>query len=398
MSITLEQAKLDVINKNRSNIFNWRGQFTPQLIEYLLEEFSSEGDIVFDPFCGSGTVLRESVMSGLSSVGFEINPAAYAMSKFYNFCNVEEIRRQEIFESLNRKINKIINFYASKPLLETDRNLFRDRYGNLLNFGKQLLQLLKNEEEKLLALLILFYAEDSSRDDVASAICKAQNNLRDNLLSLPFTKVNIRVELCDARLSDQYLHSKVNLIITSPPYINVFNYHQNYRAIIELLGLDILKVAESEMGSNRKNRSNRFKTVVQYCLDMELALQSFANCLSPDGHLVMIIGRESKVRGVPFYNSLIAKEIMLSLQCFKLVGVSQRGFINRFGEKIFEDILIVRRISAAPHIHSGLDIAIEHLQKGLAHSDKDVRSDILEALKEAKLVAPSPIFNRKEII
>ena len=28
----LSQEKLDVINKTRSNIFDWRGQFTPELI------------------------------------------------------------------------------------------------------------------------------------------------------------------------------------------------------------------------------------------------------------------------------------------------------------------------------------------------------------------------------
>lgn len=398
MPITLEQAKLDVINKSRSNIFNWRGQFTPQFVEYILHKFSSKGDVVLDPFCGSGTVLQESAMIGLCAVGLEINPAAHAMAKFYSLCNLSRNERQEIFDSLTAKINKAIMPYGNMPLLNVDRVLFRDRYRNLLGFGKQLLEQIKDKKEKLLALLILFYAEDSPKEDLPSAIYKAQNNLRDHLISLPYTKVSIQAELCDARLSHQCLHSKVNLIITSPPYINVFNYHQNYRAIIELLGFDILKVAESEMGSNRKNRGNRYKTVLQYCLDMELALQSFANCLSPDGHLIMIIGRESRVRGIPFYNSLIVKEIILSLKCFKLAGVNQRSFINRFGEKIFEDILVAERNHVLPQQGSGRDIAIEHLKKGLIQSEKDIKRDILEALAESKLVTPSPLFDRKEII
>jgi len=28
---TLDRQKLDVVNKTRSNIFGWRGQFTPEL-------------------------------------------------------------------------------------------------------------------------------------------------------------------------------------------------------------------------------------------------------------------------------------------------------------------------------------------------------------------------------
>ena len=53
MSVVLEQAKLNVINKSRSSIFNWRGQFTPQFVEYILQKFSSEGDVIvyiFRPF------------------------------------------------------------------------------------------------------------------------------------------------------------------------------------------------------------------------------------------------------------------------------------------------------------------------------------------------------------
>jgi hypothetical protein len=40
---------------------------------------------------------------------------------------------------------------------------------------------------------------------------------------------------------------------------------------MEVLGFDILKVAASEIGSNRRNRGNRFITVIQYALDMEEA-------------------------------------------------------------------------------------------------------------------------------
>lgn len=34
--LVLEQNKLDVVHKHRSNYFNWKGQFTPEFVEYLL--------------------------------------------------------------------------------------------------------------------------------------------------------------------------------------------------------------------------------------------------------------------------------------------------------------------------------------------------------------------------
>lgn len=39
---TLDRQKLDVVNKTRSNIFGWRGQFTPEFVAYLLDE-ANEG-------------------------------------------------------------------------------------------------------------------------------------------------------------------------------------------------------------------------------------------------------------------------------------------------------------------------------------------------------------------
>jgi len=37
---------------------------------------------------------------------------------------------------------------------------------------------------------------------------------------------------------------------------------------MEALSWNVLKVAKSEIGSNRKHRSNRFLTVIQFCLDI----------------------------------------------------------------------------------------------------------------------------------
>lgn len=54
----LIQDKLDVKNKTRANLFNWRGQFTPQFVDYILENFAQNDDVVVDPFSGSGTARR----------------------------------------------------------------------------------------------------------------------------------------------------------------------------------------------------------------------------------------------------------------------------------------------------------------------------------------------------
>ena len=101
---------------------------------------------------------------------------------------------------------------------------------------------------------MLLHAEKNGRDDLVTSIRSACATVGTNLSSLPYATSPLRVDLCDARLVHSWLSGMVDIVITSPPYINVFNYHQNHRALLEVLGFDLLKVAESEIGSNRKNR------------------------------------------------------------------------------------------------------------------------------------------------
>ena len=40
----LDRQKLDVVNKTRSNIFGWRGQFTPEFKPLEFERFGNYGE------------------------------------------------------------------------------------------------------------------------------------------------------------------------------------------------------------------------------------------------------------------------------------------------------------------------------------------------------------------
>jgi hypothetical protein len=38
---TLDRQKLDVVNKTRSNLFGWRGQFTPEFVARIYASWES---------------------------------------------------------------------------------------------------------------------------------------------------------------------------------------------------------------------------------------------------------------------------------------------------------------------------------------------------------------------
>jgi len=393
----LEQSRLDVSEKNRSNIFNWRGQFTPQLIEYLIDAFTPPGSLIVDPFCGSGTVLLEAAAKQMPSLGCEINPAAYAMSKFISLGNLQKDQRILLFQRVQDKVFHLAKNYNDIPLFVLNDE-FREKYNNLLNCAANLFASMEGKRELLLALIIMMRAESNGRGDLACSLHKACVSVREDLYNLPFTEKKINVELCDARTTHEKYRASADLIITSPPYINVFNYHQNFRALLEVIGFDLLKVAESEIGSNRKNRGNRFRTVVQYAIDMEQCLVSFGMTLKDGGTLILVVGHESNVRGIPFSNSGILREIADSLGCFHLKGERHRVFVNRFGKSIREDILIMNFTSNIPVQGAARQIAERHLKEALTHTDGEPRDNIITALSDIHTISASPIFSRKGVI
>jgi len=53
----------------------------PIVIAQIVERFTEEGDVVLDPFCGSGTVAVEAKLQGRHSVNYDVNPNAVQLTE-----------------------------------------------------------------------------------------------------------------------------------------------------------------------------------------------------------------------------------------------------------------------------------------------------------------------------
>jgi hypothetical protein len=113
---TLDRQQLDVVNKTRSNIFGWRGQFTPEFVAYLLDQADEGTGLVVDPFCGSGTVLQECAARNRAAHGFEINPAAYAMSRFFTLSRLSHAERISLVDCVERLFRAVASHFVDLPL------------------------------------------------------------------------------------------------------------------------------------------------------------------------------------------------------------------------------------------------------------------------------------------
>lgn len=377
---------LDIEDKRRSNLFCWRGQFSPQLIECLLDAYCPDGAIVLDPFVGSGTVLYEAAARRLPAYGYEINPSAWSFSKVYEFANTPVDARRRTIHELRTKVEEefpIVIFSDEALSMEVVEE-------KVIRMGAAISDEAKILCNALVVLLDLF--TNRVTNDFIQAKCAA---LAELVLRLPCSTRKITADLQDARALPLEAES-VDFVISSPPYINVFNYHQNYRRSAEILGWDLLRVARSEIGSNRANRGNRFFTVVQYCIDMTKVIQELARVLKPKARAVLIVGHESKVLGTSFYNADLIERIALRSGMFSATLRQKRTFTNRFGESIREDVLnLTREASNADQELScriGRTTAHSALDDALARVPEANRHLLLDAIERTDAFVGTPLF------
>jgi SAM-dependent methyltransferase len=357
-SAALADVDLSLDDRTRVSALPWRGQFSPMTAERLLKALAPDGGIALDPFVGSGTTLLEAARRGMSAVGFDVNPAAVALARCVCLaaCTPDE-RAKRLDQAM--KVGLAPN--ATERLSGS------------------------TEIDEAHAVALLAHVDGSPES--------AQRRLEALLASLPSNPVSVRADLGDARATGLQAGS-ADVVLTSPPYINVFNYHQYGRPLSDGFGWPILTAARSEIGSNRQNRGNRFRTVIQYSIDMALALAEMARVLRPGRPAVVVVGRESRVRGVSFYNGDLLARIARVLGTFDTFERAERVFVSRFGERIFEDVLVLSNAQPASHAKRYIEQIGRAAGVRALHDcpgDGLTESEIEAAIEDADKIGPSPL-------
>src|SRR3989344_6992752 len=126
----------DLTQKDTSYITHgfhkYPAKFIPQLAKRCIEENTKINEIVCDPFMGCGTTLIESLVSGRKTVGVDINPVAYLISKVKTTpINPEKLKQETdkvlfdlemYFKSKNQK-QKTLSKIEIVPVIPTNERI-----------------------------------------------------------------------------------------------------------------------------------------------------------------------------------------------------------------------------------------------------------------------------------
>jgi DNA modification methylase len=117
----------------------YKGKFIPQLVEYFLDTHTDEfkkqsyfqpGDIVLDPFCGSGTTLVQANELGLHAIGIDISAFNALISNAkvnkYELSQIREITKQ--ITSKLQAFQKLQNYIVFDEQLNEELTKFNQHY------------------------------------------------------------------------------------------------------------------------------------------------------------------------------------------------------------------------------------------------------------------------------
>jgi len=127
-ALSFEQYKEAETTKHVHRLHPYKGKFIPQLVEYFLDDhtdnfkkeiYFSEGDIVLDPFCGSGTTLVQANELGIHAIGIDIS----AFNSLIANCKITKYNLLELREEIKRITNCLKNHLATSKILKFEEEL-----------------------------------------------------------------------------------------------------------------------------------------------------------------------------------------------------------------------------------------------------------------------------------
>jgi len=329
----------------------------PLIAKKVIEMFANRADdVVFDPFCGSGTVLVEATVHDRESIGFDINPLAIIIAK----AKTTPIEPKKLKEKISEVLKEIINdnsnyspprdipnlYYWFKPkvvdelskilhhIKRIDDEEMYNFFATAFSYTVWKVSNIRKGEYKLYRM-----SEEELAKWDPNVIETFKEILLDNLKGMEeFYKVmrnkkaKAKIYLKDIQESD--LEDVATLILTSPPYGDsrtTVAYGQFSRYSALWLGLkDVLYVDERSLGGVRKRGNisklesktleeifnkiyekdpERAWDLYSYFYDMDIALQKLAKALKKGrSHMVFVIGNRT-MRRVQILTDIILTEM-----------------------------------------------------------------------------------------
>ena len=239
---------------------SYRACFKPQLPHLFIDLLTKENDVVYDPFCGRGTTVIEAGLMGRNVIANDINPLSRILTEPRFFVpDIEELKRRlrEIRIRKNAKADIDLSMFYH-PETEAEivslKSCLRKRRdsGEEDGLDKWIRMVATNRltghSKGFFSVYTLppnqAVSQESQREinkklkqkphyrDTRKLILQKTKDLLRNLTekqvrNLERTGRKAKFLSCDARETKHIRAKSVHLTVTSPPFLDIVDYHQD---------------------------------------------------------------------------------------------------------------------------------------------------------------------------
>jgi hypothetical protein len=279
------------------------GKMKSGMARALIEGFSREGDVVLDPFCGSGVVPCEALLAGRHAIGNDLSPYAYVLTKGKLSAPAKHAdataralealsEAAEETVSLNQIPDWVRAFFHPKTLEEAvalTRVLRRRREYFLLACLLGILHHVRPGFLSYPASHLVPYLRIKKYPPQAYPDMYRYRPVRPRLLAkiarayrrFEPVKPNLsRVVLRENAMSLPCESESVDAVISSPPYYGALDYGRDNRLRLWFLGVDDYRKIDAKLTSNEK----------VYVPEMTRAIGEMLRLLKADKCAVLVLG------------------------------------------------------------------------------------------------------------
>jgi excisionase family DNA binding protein len=354
-------------------------KFIPQIPNTIIQELSSVGETVLDPFCGSGTTLVEALVLRRHAIGVDANPLA---------CLIAEAKTSRLEEAGADRLRRLSDRaaelstqgpHSTGPAHSTLESSVA-RSATVLFPGvefwfdahvidelatlRSLCVEIENPTARKVALTVFSsIIVGVSLQDSDTRYVRRDKGIKPGESMRRFARaLSQAVERClefgeltdpkyganvvNANVLDEPQVGPVDLVVCSPPYPNAYSYHLYHRTRMLWLGMDQPTFKRVEIGSHRKysSKSSNAATSETFRAEMKRTLGW------PSRYACFVLG-DSTLKGSIVHNDELLIEaaratgFTLEANIPRRLQDSKKSFNPSIGKIKTESIVVLRNAS-----------------------------------------------------